>query len=128
MDPIRRINELVALIKSDRSTGQSQRTKQKKTSPSTSNSSSARKTKKTLEPSGTTELKNRILERISALTPEQQKSERATQIFVESVLSWKFGNNLQNDPRFYAITQRIVEEFNNDQSLQQSIVNFINNK
>lgn len=125
MDSIRRINELVALLRSGLSPDKSQlSTKQ----PATAAHSGQRLSSKRAETDRSldiSELKKRVLDRISLLTPEQQKGEKAVQIFIESVLAWEFGNELQNDPRFHSIAQEISKHFVSDHSLQKSIQIFL---
>ncbi|MCU7925851.1 MAG: hypothetical protein KZQ97_05330 [Candidatus Thiodiazotropha sp. (ex Dulcina madagascariensis)] len=125
MDPIRRINELVALLRSGSSPDKSAQlsTKQPATSASSTQSLSSKRAK--TDRTDISELKKRVLDRIALLTPDQRKGEKAVRIFIESVLAWEFGSELQNDPRLHTIAQEISEHFIKDHSLQKSIQLFL---
>lgn len=124
MDPIKRISELAALIKLDTSVSQSQRSKAKSRISSLDNSSTDSELQ-LFESNGIDDLKKKIYERINSIEENDRSLEKVTMIFIETALSWQFGENIKNDPRFFTITREVIEDFKADQQLQKSLIKFL---
>jgi hypothetical protein len=55
------------------------------------------------------ELRVQIARRLEALSPEDRRSRRGQQVFLESVLVWEFGDQITTDPAFGSLTARIQQ-------------------
>ena len=55
------------------------------------------------------ELRGQIARRLERLSPEERRSKRGQQIFLESVLVWEFGDQITTDPAFSGLTARIQQ-------------------
>lgn len=53
------------------------------------------------------ELRVQIARRLEALSPEDRRSKRGQQVFLESVLVWEFGDEITTDPAFSSLTAQI---------------------
>ncbi|MES2355376.1 MAG: hypothetical protein V4568_13460 [Pseudomonadota bacterium] len=80
---------------------------------------SATNRKNTQRSLGTENLKRKLSARIAGLQGQNDQSfEAAIRIFVEGVLSFEFGDQLSQDPRFHEMLDGIVEFITKDPELQ----------
>jgi hypothetical protein len=63
------------------------------------------------------QLNRRISERINRLPPEDQESDKAVQIFIDSVLAWEFGEELLQSDSFSRYSKQIRVAINSDSKL-----------
>ena len=55
------------------------------------------------------DLKVQIGKRLAGLSPEERRSKRGQQVFLESVLVWEFGDEITSDPAFAQLTAEIQQ-------------------
>jgi len=55
------------------------------------------------------DLKTQIAKRLTGLSPEERRSKRGQQVFLESVLVWEFGDEITSDPAFAQLTAEIQQ-------------------
>lgn len=68
------------------------------------------------------QLESRIADRIGSLDGDDEHfSQKAVQIFVESVVLWEFGDQLLTDPRFPEMARQVSKSLREHDSLQTKI-------
>lgn len=68
---------------------------------------------------GTADLKRKLSARIASLQGQSDQSfEAAIRLFVEGILSFEFGDQLSQDPRFHEMLDGIVEFITKDPELR----------
>jgi len=105
MDPINRLNGVLEALR--RQIAESARrmdADQTATNRSTDTTQSQTAPKPTLG-----ELKNRIRERLKTIDNGDVSHKRGRRIFLESVLSWEFGDEVLADPRFHEIIDNVQD-------------------
>ena len=63
------------------------------------------------------DLKTQIAKRLAGLSPEERRSKRGQQVFLESVLVWEFGDEITADPAFAQLTAEIQQAIENESSV-----------
>lgn len=66
---------------------------------------------------GVDEIKRKIGARIKALSDDERRGTKAVQIFVESVITWEFGDQLLQDPQFTNLSKEIVQAMSENQGV-----------
>lgn len=64
------------------------------------------------------DLQKRVRERLQALDQGNGYQQRATRVFLESVLTWEFGDDLVHDTRFSEMLNEINQTLEADPDLQ----------
>ena len=118
MDPINSINQLMAALRRQ----MAERGERSSRSSDTASSSAARKstprqsTKASLE-----KIQRRIGQRLQHLQADERRGSPGTQIFIESILAWEFGEDVLTDPRFGDLVANVRETMAEDPALQQNL-------
>ncbi|WP_316364190.1 hypothetical protein [Candidatus Thiodiazotropha sp. CDECU1] len=69
------------------------------------------------EKPGLDQLSRRISERINRLPQEERESDKAVQLFIDSVLAWEFGEDLLDSGSFLKYSKQISAAIHNDSKL-----------
>lgn len=116
MDPISKLTRLLEALRLQQ-TG-SNRAKNTKASSETKHSvfpsESTRELPKKLN---LDQLNRRICERISRLVPEERQSDKAVQLFVDSVLAWEFGEEILHTDSFSKYSEKVRVAIKSDNKL-----------
>ncbi len=94
MDPITRLSQLLEALRLRQKSAQSTRTQRSSTSVPTTQPAASKRNAHNGSKASLEELNRRIRERIRRLNPEELHSNKAAQIFIDSVLAWEFGDTL----------------------------------
>ena len=119
MDKINRLNNIVEIF---RTKDTSKKTKTKKTQlpKNTTKKLAGRKL-------STEELENSIKLKINQLDSSAKDFEsKANAIVIENILSWEFGNDIQDDPDFIPLREKINNAINESRSLTNDLNKLIN--
>lgn len=119
MDKINSLNNIVELFRS-KTTNRTTGTKKK------TNSSKTRKSDITKKLS-TEELEHSIKHKIMQLdhSAEDFRS-KANILLIENILTWEFGNSIQNDPEFIALREKINNTIKDNTTLNGDLDRLIN--
>lgn len=124
MDPINGINQLMAILKRQLA----ERGERTARNSNTQTSNSPRKTgPRTPAKTSPEEIQRRIGQRLRNLDPDDRFGNRGTQVFIESILAWEFGDEVLTDPRFGDLVANVRETMAEDPALQQSLQRLLNN-
>ncbi|MBV1789692.1 hypothetical protein KQ940_16680 [Marinobacterium sp. D7] len=103
MDPINGLSQITQILRQKLS----EHTKtQKKSGSSGSHASTS---DKRAEKPSIQEIERKIAERIKALSDEELRGKKGSQIFVETVIAWEFGEQLLADPDFADFASDVVK-------------------
>jgi len=120
MDPIKGMNQITQILRQKLS-GRS--------SPlaGTGNASSnaARQTGPAAR-AGIDEIKRKIGARIKSLSEDERRGAKAVQIFVESVITWEFGDQLLQDPQLTDLSKEIVQAISENQDVWNKMQALLN--
>lgn len=118
MDPVNGINQLMALLKrqlaerNERSAGSTTGTQLSRSRQPTHRAPA----KVTVD-----EIQRRIGQRLKSIASAERSGPLGTQIFIESVLVWEFGDDILNDPGFGDFVASVRETMSHDPDLQHSL-------
>lgn len=73
------------------------------------------------------ELKTNIINKTKAIDPDNKNPQLTTQILLESILTWEFGEELINDPQFEPMRRDIQDAITSDPSLAEKLKTFLKN-
>lgn len=116
MDPVSKISRLLAALRL-------QQTGSKRSNRPTSTTDTARYATNTeinglfSEKLSLDQLNRRISERVNRLPPEDRESDKAIQLFVDSILAWEFGEELLHSSSFSRYSKEIRAVINSDSKL-----------
>lgn len=114
MDKINSLNNIVEIF---RSKLQNKATSNKKTTTNTPSHNPA-----TLKKLSRDELENSIKLKIKQLdTSDNDFKNKANIILIENILSWEFGYNIQQDPDFSALREKIKNTIHDNSSLNNDL-------
>ena len=105
MDSIKGLNQIAEILRqkmAERGSNLSKSSSRADASPSASRSQTAARP-------DTDEIKRRIGERIRSLQDDEKKDTKGAQVFVETVMTWEFGEHLLNDPQFTDLSNEVVK-------------------
>jgi len=72
------------------------------------------------------ELEKRLFDRVAALdSNDPAKQKNATYVFVQTVLTWEFGEKLLEDPGFHELVEKVSELFQSNTKLRDSLDEFL---
>ncbi len=108
MDPVKGINQVAQILRQKLSERSPDIAKSINTAATTAQASCTA-SKATPE-----EIKRKIEERIKALADEDQQGDKAVQIFVEVILTWEFGDQLLQDPKFTELSKEVAIAMNSN--------------
>jgi len=75
------------------------------------------------------ELEKRLFDRIAALDPnDPDKQKNLTYLFVQTILTWEFGEKLLEDPGFHELVEKVSELFCSNTKLRNSLDEFLADK
>jgi type II secretory pathway component PulM len=63
------------------------------------------------------DLRIQIAKRLAGLSPEERRSRRGRQVFLESVLVWEFGDEITTDPAFGRLTAEIQQAIEDEAAI-----------
>lgn len=67
-------------------------------------------------------IKRKVIRQISAIDlDDPRRSHKAAQLFVENILTWQFGDELRNDPKFSALVDNVVEVLMREPAIIQQL-------
>lgn len=118
MDPINSINQLMAILK--RQMTERGEPSARNTGPSNTSTTQNDARRSTTKP-GPEEIQRRIGQRLRNLEPGERLGNRGTQVFIESVLAWEFGDDVLADPGFGELVASVREILVDDPDLQKSM-------
>lgn len=119
MDPINGLSQIMRVLR--------ERLAQKSAgSEKTSAKSDPSSPKKTAAKAAPDDIMRRIGERIRALSPDERRSGKGIQVFVESVLVWEFGEELLQDPRFSEIAKEVQSSISENSNARDKLVSLLN--
>lgn len=102
-DPVQGLNALVEALRR-RMAGRREKVSSSKTSAASTPSPATPQRKADIQ-----DLKVQIGKRLAGLSPEERRSKRGQQVFLESVLVWEFGDEITSDPAFAQLTAEIQQ-------------------
>ena len=102
-DPVQGLNALVEALRR-RMAGRREKVAGSKTAPASTPSPATPQRKADIQ-----DLKTQIGKRLAGLSPEERRSKRGQQVFLESVLVWEFGDEITSDPAFAQLTSEIQQ-------------------
>ncbi|MFW2374746.1 MAG: hypothetical protein ACN4GM_16590 [Gammaproteobacteria bacterium] len=115
MDKINSLNNIVEIFRSKASSKKTKTKKKELLQKSTKNKLTVKK----LSPE---ELENSIKLKINQLDSSAKNfKSKANNIFIENILSWEFGTDLQDDPEFIALREKINIAIDENQSLNNDL-------
>lgn len=117
MDPVNGISQLMTLLKRQLAERSERNTRSSLQNPSPTRSALQRSTTKI----GADEIQRRIGQRLRNLEPADRLGTRGTQVFIESVLAWEFGDEVLTDPGLGELVASVRETINEDPALQRSL-------
>lgn len=100
MDPV---NGLVQILRQKLSERPNTVESKNTSKPSATNTTSSTEAKLSIG-----EVKRKIGERVKALSDDEHQPTHAAQIFVESIITWEFGDQLLQDPKFGELSKDVV--------------------
>jgi len=120
MDKISGLNNIVEILQS-----QASRKKAKAGQKSPSQSSRSRLS---VNKPGTEELENNIKSKIKELDASATDFQnKANTIVIENILFWEFGDEIQNDPEFISLKDKIYTAISDNRSLNSDFDRLISN-
>ncbi len=72
------------------------------------------------------ELEKRVIERLKSISVDNVSSNNMVRYFVESILTWEFGDEILQDPTFSDLSQEVVESFKSNQQAWEKIEIILN--
>ncbi len=119
MDPVSNVSQLVAILRKQLAESQNK--------PNTSaNVSPPPKSALTSGRLNIDELQRKTREKIGRLDPSDPKVQhKSIRIFLESVLTWQFGESLIEDPKFYGLLEDVQNAIESDPDVCQNLTNLI---
>jgi hypothetical protein len=69
----------------------------------------------------TQQLETKIANRLKAISDENATPALMARYFIESVLSWEFGDQILQDPKFSDLTHDIIKSFRTNEQIWQNI-------
>jgi len=122
MDRINGLNQLMRSLRQQFTDNANRSDKSAATQRSRDSSRSARSRKKpTIK-----QLENRVVERLNLLDRENGDFARqAKQVFIELVIVWEFGDQIQNDLKFPEMTRTVLEIFDSNVAIRGKLQSYI---
>ena len=71
------------------------------------------------------DLRVQIAKRLAGLSPEERRSKRGRQVFLESVLVWEFGDEITTDPAFGRLTAEIQQAIEQEAAVSASFADLL---
>lgn len=72
------------------------------------------------------QLQKKIGEKLQRIDSGDPKSrQKSVHVFLESVLLWEFGEQMMDDPKFYALLDEVQSSMESDHALQESLSTLI---
>jgi hypothetical protein len=105
MDPIKGMNHITRILRQKMAERNSSQIKSDSGNYASLNSAGPGK----LPKASADEVKHKIGERIRALPDKEKKGPKAAHIFVETVITWEFGEQLLQDPQFMDLSKEVVD-------------------
>ena len=119
MDPVNSLNNIIKTLRQRLHNQDATKLKNKKT---TTSNKAEKKDKISLQ-----ELKINTINKAKAVDPENKNPQLKTQILLESILIWEFGEELINDPQFEPMRRDIQDAIASDPSLVEKLNSLLKN-
>ena len=118
MDPINKLTRLLETLRLQQSaTGKTRSHKPESTDRAKQSEKRVQySSKRSLE-----QLSQRIGERINRLAPNERQGDKGTQVFIDSILAWEFGEELLQSESFSRYSNKIQEAIRSDDRLNNEL-------
>jgi hypothetical protein len=127
MDPISKLNRLLeALRLQQASSGKAGSKRTESVNPLKHAASHSKRSGELPAKLSLEQLNRRISERINQLPPEEKSSDKAVQLFIDSVLAWEFGEGLLGSSSFTRYSNKIRTAINSDSNLSYEFKQLLN--
>ncbi len=119
MDPVNGLNQIIGILR------------QKLASPSTQKAGSSKTDKFAPPPSAkdeklsTEELKRKLAERIKVIYSQQNNDKKMAQLFIETIMTWEFGEQIYQDPRFEELSKDILSTMESNPAVWNKLQSLI---
>jgi hypothetical protein len=116
MEPIQGLNQILEILR-QKMAARTARTERTAEGPESATKQSLRHT--TPRQISIEEIGQRVGDRLLMLDPADQAGRKGAQVFVESILAWRFGEDLLQDPGFADMSREIQDAMTGDPQVWQ---------
>lgn len=117
MDPVNGINQIVQILR--KKIGERSTATVSKSDSSAGGMSNAQTQRRSI--ASAEDIQRKIGARIRALSEDQRHGTKATQVFVETIITWELGDGLLQDPRFAQLSKDVVNTIDENKVLRSQM-------